>query len=260
MTPRPFESVEILPSTSPASATWGRWNGGWTSVDTGAGALSARTDPGVRIDEDQEYEAAIWGGVGPDGTPRIDGVVFDSAREVSLPMLPAPMCPRTDYAVDDELILVCGGKDVGGQWLDDGALYDRSLGDWTVLPPSGLAGGLAATANGLVVVRDEITGIGIAARPVWGDGTVGWATASVAPLPPSVRYTLLSLDDGRVLVIGEAADGTTTAVVNEDVLACHQAPGLTRMAGTGRAGCRQASAGWMGRCASGPRSRTWAWS
>jgi hypothetical protein len=137
----------IRPSTRPPQARLEPWKGSWVAVDTAYVGATPRTGAIVRVDDLQVFEAAIWGGTGPDGEPLLDGVLFDSASEDWIPMLPAPMCPRTGYAVDQGQILVYGGQDGDGRWLDDGALYARARGDGRCCHRADPAPGQPATAR-----------------------------------------------------------------------------------------------------------------
>ena len=213
-------TVRLVTSTAPTQGSLPTWRGRWDYVDVPDGLMEPRSGAQITVDRFVTLEAAIWGGTGTDGRPLSDGALLDAASGTWLPMLPAPLCPRTDVVVttgqeDTNGFLVYGGRDAAGHWLDDGAWYDRPSGRWTIVPPSGLPAGPAVAAALTVVVRDPATGLASASRLKLDFGPSGWTTPATVPLAPAAAYSAVALEDDDVLVVAERPGGEASMVVRD---------------------------------------------
>jgi len=120
-----------------------------------------------------------------------------------------PIDPRFQYAATStsDGVFVWGGCCTNDTSFDDGAYFERSTGEWRVLPPAPLdttRGDAAAAWNGSEVIA--INGVDGAVAAAFDPVSFTWRSIAAPPVETVTSGSeLRPLGDGRVVLAGSAA-------------------------------------------------------
>lgn len=123
--------------------------------------------------------------------------------------------------LDDGRVFIIGGMTVGGTYLGNPEIYDVASNTWTPAAPNGtltiVLHSVATLLDGRVLMTGGWRSSGSAdMAEVYNPATNSWSLA--APMNvPRMNHASVTLDDGRVLVIGGTSQPSDTAEAYDPV-------------------------------------------